>query len=286
MKSVASATLFAITLLLCACSSEQPSSQEATPKGMTEATVIGSNPNDNTLTLKLKPDGEKITVNVYPGDALTYKPRDIIKGSLVGNRLENIWPADPIQERIMRDRNGRLRSDTVTRGLKVFRAAGEYLPPFALYDQDSGLITPESWRGKYVVINFIFTRCAQPTMCPASTARMVRLQREAKASNINDLQLVTVTFDPEYDTPGVLKYYALTRGIDTENFTLLTGPNSAIQDLMKQFGILIRPEDGTLDHTMATLIIDPQGKIRYRKDGSRWSVQEFVDQLNRIRTNP
>jgi len=276
----------ALTLLLLNGCTQEPKSNESSEDNTTYATVLESDPAGNTLTIRLKSPEESTTVHVYPGDALTYKKGMPIQGTLTGDHMDAIWPADPIQKRIMSDRNAHLRQDTVTRGLKVFRAAGEYLPPFALYSQDAQLITPEAWKGQYVVMNFIFTRCAQPTMCPASTARMVRLQREAKTKGIDNLQLVTITFDPEYDTPGILKYYALTRGIDTENFTLLTGPSTATQDLTKQFGILIRPDDGTLDHTMATLIIDTQGKIRYRKDGSRWSVQEFIDQLNRIQANP
>ena len=277
---------FLCALLLLNGCAQAPDTEEAIETEATHATVIKSDPKNNTLTVKFKSTGEETTVDVYPGDALTYKEGMLIQGTLTGERLDSIWPADPIQTRILNDRNARLRKDTVTRGLKVFRASGEYLPAFALYDQNARLTTPESWKGQYVVMNFIFTRCAQPTMCPASTARMARLQREAKSLGMNKLQLVTITFDPEYDTPGILNYYALTRGIDTNNFSLLTGPNSAIQDLMKQFGILIRPDDGTLDHTMATLIIDTQGKIRYRKDGSRWSVQEFIDQLNRIQAHP
>lgn len=286
MKYTRISLFCAFTLLLFNGCTQKPKTKESADENTIHATVLGSNPADNTLTINVKSTGESASVQVYPGDALTYKKGMLIQGTLTGEHFDSIWPADPIQMRVMNDRNVRLRQDTVTRGLKVFRAAGEYLPPFALYNQDAQLITPEAWRGKYVVMNFIFTRCAQPTMCPASTARMVRLQREAKAKGINNLQLVTITFDPEYDTPGILKYYALTRGIDTENFTLLTGPSTATQDLTKQFGILIRPDDGTLDHTMATLIIDTQGKIRYRKDGSRWSVQEFIDQLNRIQANP
>lgn len=286
MKSIVAKVCCVIWIVLLHACTKEPSAGVELLEGATQATVLASDSEANTLTLQLKPTGIEKVVHVYPGDALVYKQGMSIQGVLGGEHFDSIWPADPIQTRVMHDRNARLREDTVARGLKVYRASGEYLPPFALYSQDAQLVTPESWRGKYVVMNFIFTRCPQPTMCPASTARMVRLQREAKNLGIDNLELVTITFDPTYDTPGILKYYALTRGINTENFTLLTGPNSAIQDLMKQFGILIRPEDGTLDHTMATLIVDTHGKIRYRKDGSRWSVQEFIDQLNRIQANP
>lgn len=238
---------------------------------------------DNRLNIPHLPAGESI-VHVHPGDALNGYVGKIIHGHWVQSNglsfLERIWIEDPITERIARDINTQLRRDTVTRGRKAFRATGEFLPQCALFNQDGDLmIIPDSFKGKYVVMNFIFTRCAQPQMCPASTARMARLQQELRANHLDNVHQISITFDPEYDTPGILKYYASTRDIDTHTYSFLTGNPNAIEDLMTQFGIIIVPEEGTLDHTMATLIIDPRGKILYRKDGSRWGIQEFIDRI-------
>lgn len=276
--------LSAIIFLLSGCTQDATPEPTEPQSNAWSGQVLEVNPETNTFKVRAK-DSEAIEVEVFQGDAMVYKRGDYIRGTLQTNphyRLESIWPANPITERILKDRNEQLRRDTVARGLKAFRGVGEYTPLFALYNQDAALMTPERWRGRRVVLNFVFTRCTIPTMCPASTARMARLQREAKKEGLSDLQLATITFDPQYDTPGILKYYAVSRGIDNTNYDFLTGPHSTVQDVLKQFGILVQPEDGTLDHTMATLIIDGQGKIRYRKDGSRWSVEEFIDQLKKI----
>ena len=118
-------------------------------------------------------------------------------------------------------------------------------------------------------------------MCPAATAKMIDVQLKAAEAGVKNLELVSITLDPEYDTPGVLKEYAEARGIDTTNFSFLTGPEGAIKDLFKQFGILTEMDGPVLKHTLATLLIDEQGKIVWRADGSGWSADEFVARMKR-----
>lgn len=116
-------------------------------------------------------------------------------------------------------------------------------------------------------------------MCPAATARMMALQAAAKKAGIADLELVSISFDTAYDTPPVLKAYAVARGIDTSNFSFLTGPESALRDLMAQFGIIAQPGENIFKHTLATLLIGADGKILHRIDGSTWSPEDFLSRL-------
>ncbi|MFI5337992.1 MAG: SCO family protein, partial [Opitutales bacterium] len=83
----------------------------------------------------------------------------------------------------------------------------------------------------------------------------------------------------DYDTPGVLKEYAEARGLDTANWTFLTGPDAAVRHLLAQLGVLREFEGGTIKHSLATLLIDPQGRIIHRIDGSAWEAQEFLDKM-------
>jgi len=69
------------------------------------------------------------------------------------------------------------------------------------------------------------------------------------------------------------------RGIDTSNFSFLTGPEGAIRDLLTQFGVITQLQGDILQHTLATLLIDPQGRIAHRTDGSQWEPQEFVRKM-------
>ncbi len=240
-----------------------------------------------TLSLEANPEGgldAGVVARVNPGDvAIGYAGRPV-QGRLLESggawRLETIWPEDPVLVQTMNDVNTQLRRDTATRGRRMVRVQGDQMPQFALWDEQGNLRQGRDFRGKFIILNFIFSRCPVPTMCPANTTRMARLQREMEERGWSDqVELVSITLDPEYDTPGVLNYYGSSRGIDLGNFTFLTGPKPVVDDLLKQFGILTIEKDGTIDHTMATLIIDANGKIQHRKDGSRWSVEDFLSRL-------
>lgn len=220
---------------------------------------------------------------VAPGDLKWIQDGMHVRARMIqteeGYRLEQVWPADAQNDAIVEQTGAALRQDTVIRGRGAYREVGENLPDFALYDQDGRVVLPARFEGKQLVLNFIFTRCPDPKMCPASTAKMMQVQAAGRENGISNLQLISITLDPEYDTPGVLNTYASARGIDTANFSFLTGPETAILDLMTQLGVLAFPEDGLLRHTLATLLIDEQGRIIYRSDGSDWDPREFLKRM-------
>ena len=219
------------------------------------------------------------------GDLATVRPEERIRADLVRRgddfRLEAIWPDDRVSADTVAAAANALRQDTAARGRGAYREIGERIPDFALYDQDGAVVDARRFRGREIVLNFIYTRCPIATMCPAATEHMVAVQRQARAAGITDLQLISITLDPERDTPGALQAYARAHGIDTANFSLLTGPEPAIRDLLTQFGIIAEFKDGLIRHTLATLLIDPQGRIVHRADGSEWTAGEFVERMRR-----
>lgn len=220
------------------------------------------------------------------GDVLNAREGQRIRAELVEREdgefaLEKIWPVDPVADAKVGAAGGALRQDTSIRGRRAYREVGESLPDFALYDQTGQVVSPARYRGKQIMLNFIFTRCQVAQMCPLATANMTATQRKAKEAGVTDVEFVSITLDPEYDTPGVLLTYAKQRGIDTANFSFLTGPESAIKDLLTQFGVLAEFEGSILKHTVSTVLIDAQGKIIWRVDGSQWSPDEFVKKMKR-----
>ena len=206
---------------------------------------------------------------------------DLVMDAQANARLEKIWPADAVTESAVKAAAGALRQDTAIRGKSAYREVGESLPDFALYDQEGKVVTAARFRGKQVMMNFIFSRCPVATMCPTATANMVTTQRKAREAGITNIEFVSITLDPDYDTPGVLKEYARIRGIDTVNFSFLTGPEGAIKDLLTQFGIIAEFDGSILKHTLATLLINEQGKIIWRTDGSQWSPDDFVQKMHK-----
>ncbi|MEY4087924.1 MAG: hypothetical protein RJB55_195 [Verrucomicrobiota bacterium] len=222
---------------------------------------------------------------VSDGDLALARPGQRIRADMIPSkdgdfRLERIWPDErSIEARTIATGAMQLRQDTHTRGKNAYREVGEGAPDFTLYDQEGRIVQGSRFRGRHIMLNFIFSRCPVPTMCPAATAKMITVQRLAREAGVRDLELISITLDPANDTPGVLREYASVRGIDTSNFSFLTGPEGAIRDLLTQFGVITQLQGDILQHTLATLLIDPQGRIAHRTDGSQWEPQDFVRRM-------
>jgi len=195
--------------------------------------------------------------------------------------LEKIWPDDTVTKTTLEAAANALAQDTAMRGKEAYREIGENLPTFTLLDQAGRTVSASRFRGRQIVLNFIFTRCPIATMCPAATLRMAQLQAAAREAGVQDFELVSVSLDPEYDTPGVLREYAEARGLDTTNWSFLTGPDTAVRHLLAQLGVLREFEGATIKHTLATVLIDAQGRIVHRVDGSVWQTDEFLRRLKK-----
>jgi protein SCO1/2 len=292
----------AVVSLLSLVSACKPSASASKPAG---AAVSAANGKRHPLTGEIvKVDAERLTLlvkhdaipgymsamtmefSVTAGDVANAREGRRIRAELVEREdgefaLEKIWPVDPVADAKIATAGGALRQETSIRGRRAYREVGENLPDFALYDQTGQVVSPARFRGKQIMLNFIFTRCQVATMCPLATANMTVTQRKAKEAGVADIEFISITLDPDYDTPGVLLTYAKQRGIDTTNFSFLTGPEGAIKDLLTQFGVLAEFDGSILKHTVSTLLIDAQGKIVWRADGSQWSPDEFVKKMKK-----
>ena len=223
---------------------------------------------------------------VSAGDLVALKAGQRIRADMIPSktgdfRLEKIWPDERAATAAVAAGARGLREDTMNRGKNAYREVGEAVPDFTLYDQEGRVIAGGHFRGKVVMMNFIFTRCPVATMCPAATLKMIATQKLARESGVTNIEFVSITLDPAFDTPGVLKEYAVMRGIDTKNFSFLTGPENAIRDLLTQFGVIAEFEGDLLKHTLATLLIDERGKIIDRADGSTWTPKDFVVKMKK-----
>jgi protein SCO1/2 len=223
---------------------------------------------------------------VSDGDAAAAAPGERIRAQLVVARdntvrLEDIWPDDKAARDNVDAGQRMLHQDTFEKGNGAFREVGEAVPDFVLYDQNARVVDSSRFRGRQVMLNFIYSRCPVANMCPLSTTKMVASQRLARQAGVPNAEFVSITLDPGYDTPGVLHAYAADRHIDTTNFSFLTGPESAIRDLLTQFGVIAEFKDGILNHTLATILVDEKGVIRWRADGSAWEPREFVERMHK-----
>ncbi len=140
------------------------------------------------------------------------------------------------------------------------------VPVFQLTDQTGKSITLEDLKGKIWAANFIFTRCKGP--CPITVLRMQDLNTKLKKVRGN-VELVTFTVDPEYDTPEILKTFSEPLGADPASWKFLTGTPDAIQKIVVT-GLLqplAKEPDGTPAHSSRIVLVDREGWLRGYHDG-------------------
>lgn len=148
---------------------------------------------------------------------------------------------------------------------KYFQLKDDPAPDFALQDADGNPVRLEDFRGKVVVLHFIYAGC--PDVCPLHAQRIGEIQRMVNDTPMKDrVQFITVTTDPARDIPEVLKGYGPVHGLDpTTNWTFLTSgtnrPDDTTRKLAEKFGhTFIVTDDGFQTHSVVTHIIDQNGK--------------------------
>lgn len=154
-------------------------------------------------------------------------------------------------------------------------------PDFQLTNQDGAPTSLRGLRGKVVVVTFIFTSCKDT--CPLLTAKMASLQRRLGGEFGSRVRFVSISVDPERDTPEVLKRYAQGYGADLAGWAFLTGSASEIADVARRYAVFHRKvADGDVDHTFLTSIVDGTGTLRVQYLGVRFDPDEFLHDIQSL----
>jgi len=223
--------------------------------------------------------GEADAAIGWAGRRIRYVP--VRQGDKV--RADRIFPADAEELRRMKETTDTLRRLTADRGRMVTRMPTELVPDMALWNQDGKVVTKRDLLGRPFVLNFVFTSCRNAKMCPAATRCMKQLG-DALDKSGSEVRLVTISFDPEVDSPGTLRAYADGYGIDGRRHLFLTGDEGQIRDLMRQYGILTAESDGTIVHNAATLVVSAEGRIVRRFEGATFDAEQILQSLSSLRS--
>lgn len=156
-------------------------------------------------------------------------------------------------------------------------AIGETVPDFRLTNQKRRPIALSDLRGKVVALNFIYTSCPLPSFCLRIANNFGVLQKRFKAQLGRDLVLLTVTFDPVHDTPEVLAQYASRWDADPSTWHFLTGPVRDVQRVCHLFGVDAFPDEGLMNHSLHTAIVDRQGKLVANIEGNQFTADQLGD---------
>jgi protein SCO1 len=154
-------------------------------------------------------------------------------------------------------------------------------PPFTLTSQENEPVSLADLRGKVVALAFIYTGC--PDICPMLTQKMVDVQDELGEKFGAKIAFVSISLDAERDTPEVLKDYAQFWGAKPEGWSFLTGSPQAVRDVTRRYGVFFsKKEDGSVEHTQLTTLIDADGQMRVQYLGARFDPEEFRHDLLRL----
>jgi len=163
-------------------------------------------------------------------------------------------------------------------------ATGQTVRDATLVDQDDRPRLFSSFRGHRLALTFIYTRCPLPEFCPLMDKNFAAVQKIVSSTpGLADVRLLTVTLDPEFDRPAILKAYAKRRGADTSTWLFLTGDPVEVNRFATQFGLYVEhnPQNAIdITHNLRTAVIDPEGRLVTIHNGNSWTPAELVADLS------
>ena len=162
---------------------------------------------------------------------------------------------------------------------------GDPMPEYHFTNEMGQAISLSDFKGQAVVLTFLFTRCPYPTFCPRMASNLEEAYKKIKA-NPNaptNWHLFAITFDPQFDTPAVLKSYAKRYTYDPAKWNYLTGELIDITAIAEQFGLLFwRPDPNQvagISHNLRTVVIDADGKVHKVFKENSWKVDDLVAEI-------
>ena len=169
---------------------------------------------------------------------------------------------------------------------------GESVPNFKLVNQSGRHISLDQYRGKTLLVTFIYTRCPFADFCPRVSGEFAALNQELKknAGLYNKTHLLSVSFDPRNDTPKVLRTYGAGylggKSPQFDHWEFAAATADGLPDLAKYFGLTYTEEGGLITHTLSTAVIGPDGKIIKWYHGSDWKAADLLKDVADVARAP
>lgn len=167
---------------------------------------------------------------------------------------------------------------------------GDTVPDYVFTNHLGARVRLEEFRGRVLVFNFFFTRCPLPDFCPRETDNLAATMRRLKAEPASgtNWHFLSLSFEPEIDTPGVLERYARNHGYDPAWWTFATGSYDQLQPLGSHFGLYfarqVTPDNQ--NHNLRTVVLDPKGRVSEIIIGNRWTPTQLVEAIRKAQAAP
>ena len=223
------------------------------------------------------------------------------------NELKDLGPGDPVSFRLavtetdgwvdhLKRTGPRTNILPTTGAFRLVRdveplSIGDKMPEYHFTNSFGEIISTEQFKGSALAINFLFTRCPFPTFCPR-TAKLFEETGKALQSMANgptNWHLLSITIDPEFDTPEVLRNYSRMYGSHSNYWTFATGELIDITAIGEQFGLTFWRDEtsGLPNHNLRTAVIDAAGRLQNVISGNEWESPELIaDMLTAAKARP
>jgi protein SCO1/2 len=283
--------LLLLCLVLASCKS-----QPAAPQGKRyelKGTVVSVDKPDQSATISHEEIKDYMEAMTMPYKLKDAWPLDVMK------------PGDQIQATLVVTDDSAWLEDVVVTQKSVAQAvapavegsslpkAGDMVPDFHLVNQDGKPLRLAQYHGKTLLITFIYTRCPVPDYCTLMSNNFAAIDRELQKDPAlyKQTHLVSISFDPEYDTPKVLRSYgaAHTGNYDKETFShweFATGDAEEVKKMAQFFGFAYVPDKDQIVHSLQTVLIAPDGKIAKLYSGNEWKPSDVLRDISSIMEKP
>jgi len=234
-----------------------------------------------TMRFSLKDRG--LLADLRAGDEVEGTLRVETRGGVVTDyELTDLAVSKPAprQAMVIDLSQGKLQLRTLPRLLEV----GDQVPDFAMTMQDGKVVRLSDLRGKVVAVTFIYTRCPLPDFCPLMDRKFSALAQSASAfpERANHLRLISLSFDPEHDTPEVLRKHALIRGAIPPLWTYAVANHEELAKIAPVLGLSYGQTQSEIVHNLCTAIIDREGKLARVENGTERNRWETADLLKTV----
>jgi protein SCO1/2 len=228
-----------------------------------------------SMTMPFVARDPKQIADLKTGDAISFRMAVTKKDFWIENvkkmPREEINVAEPKQtSSVSSEREARLKE-------------GDEMPAFSLTNQNGERVSLDTFHGQPFVLTFVFTRCPVPNFCPRMSNNFEELQTAIKRGigTLATTRLLSITLDPDYDTPKILNDYAAFHHSDFKIWSFATGDKKEIDSITRAFSVYRQNEGGTTSHGLATALINRNGMVERIWRGNAWTPEEVVEEIKR-----
>lgn len=208
------------------------------------------------------------------------QPGDLITADVVVNEKNAYW----LERIAIKDKTGRGSISTLPAHELLL---GEQVPDVPLTNQDGMALHLGEFRGKAVLITFIYTRCPFPTYCPLISNEFAEIHKELAKSpgDYEKTHLISISLDPQYDTPPIMRKYGLGYLDDDptgfEHWDFVSTSPSDLRKLAIAFGLEFLEQDNQISHSLETVLLSSNGTVSKSWLGNDWKVSEVISAMHK-----